>query len=233
MGTPNSIRRRGPLCLFGVVALVDDALSTFGDAIGQPRRSRLRSRSSTRSPCRATDTVPRRRPICSCRPRRMRSRSRRSRQSRRIRPLASGSGGDGEASNRGRVLSGWLGLIHQAVGVALTLEDVADSTYQLIHRTASVCDTRAEWRAVVYQGFGLGASEHAEYVAQARRLSALLGHPSTLRFFVLDCPMRETAAYADLRARWAAGERKLSAAVRDGLLCGNLFEHGPCAVTRA
>jgi len=141
-----------------------------------------------------------------------------------------------EDSNRGRVLRGWLGVIGRAVGVALTAADVADVTYQLIHRTASACHVRAEWRAVVYQGFGLRTPERAAYVAQIRRLDALLGRPPRLRFFVLDCPLHPTAMYADLRTRWGAGERHIAEAVRDGLLRGALLEHGPCnscAVTSA
>lgn len=145
-------------------------------------------------------------------------------------------GGRGEDSNRGRVLRGWLGVIREAAGVALTPADVADVTYQLIHRTASACHVRAEWRAVVYQGFGLRTPEREAYVEQIRRLYALLGRPPQLRFFVFDCPIHPTAAYADLRTRWAAGERHLAGAVRDGLVRGALLEHGPCgpcAVTSA
>lgn len=48
-------------------------------------------------------------------------------------------------SNRERVLHGWLSAINECVGgTLLTQANVGDCTYQLIHRTASVCAISAE-----------------------------------------------------------------------------------------
>jgi hypothetical protein len=134
--------------------------------------------------------------------------------------------------NRDKVLEGWVKLINDALHTSLTLEDVEDSTYQLVHRTASACEGTAAVRAVVYQCFDCDPHERDGYLAQMRRLKRLIGEQTSLRFVLLECRIQATPQYDNLLERWRnKKERDLESEVRNGLREGNLLKFESCSTT--
>jgi hypothetical protein len=124
--------------------------------------------------------------------------------------------------NREAVLAGWLSLIERATGVRLGAAQVAEYPYQLIHRTASACFPQVKARWVIYQLFS--KNDHNHYRKHLSDLHHLLGMQATLSFGVLLSPLKGSAEYSKVDARWERGERDLSREVRAGLLSDTLFE---------
>lgn len=114
--------------------------------------------------------------------------------------------------NKMSVLEGWLGRISEATGRNLTIETVQDCTYQLIHRTASVCSVDAGTRAVVYHCFGDSDSQGTIYREMLLRLSNAIQAPDRLKFVLYTTPFVSTESYLALQAQWRdKGVRDLSA----------------------
>jgi len=89
-------------------------------------------------------------------------------------------------ANRTSVLGGWLDAIAAITGNRLSVDDVGDLTYQLIHRTASVCCAPGPLRVLVYQLFG---QEHpAHYSEDLLSLAELLGAGARLQYWINTCP---------------------------------------------
>jgi hypothetical protein len=74
----------------------------------------------------------------------------------------------------------------------------------------------------VYQVFGEMPS--AYYAQDLGRLAAAIAVRDRITFLVLGCAFRPSEPYAQLEARWDAGERSLGDDVRDALLAGPLLE---------
>jgi hypothetical protein len=135
--------------------------------------------------------------------------------------------------NRDAVLEGWLKSINATLGCNLTIENAKDSTYQLIHRTASACEWSAVTRIVAYQCFDCGSAAAEEYIGQMQDLKNLIGSQTNLRFVFLDCKLRRTKHYDDLVRQWPAQDRRLEPAVRRGLREGTLITVETCSATFA
>ena len=131
---------------------------------------------------------------------------------------------DPPEANRSEVLEGWLDLIRGASGTSLSVADVMDLPYQLIHRTASVCSVSRPGRAVVYQVFGEGPFGY--YVNNLSDLWRRLGRTAAIGFHVLGCPLNSLPTHEGLVKRWNQGDRHFGEAVRDALLTGPLFSFG-------
>jgi hypothetical protein len=114
--------------------------------------------------------------------------------------------GEPPSDNKRLVLEGWLDLIARATGRQLTVEQVKDCTYQLLHRTASVCSVGAERWVVVYHGFDLTEDRNRYYLAQLTRLACLVAIPEKFQFFLLTNTMAKSPAYSELQAKWRANE---------------------------
>jgi hypothetical protein len=128
--------------------------------------------------------------------------------------------------NRERVLGGWLSLIHRATGVHLDAAQVAKHPYQLIHRTASACFPPVKRRWVIYQVFSNAETDRSYYLEHLSGVYRLLPGQESLSFGVLLSPLKESAEYSKIEARWERGERDLSTEVRAGLLSGTLLGFG-------
>lgn len=140
--------------------------------------------------------------------------------------------GEPSSENKKLVLEGWLMLIAGATGCQLTVEQVMNCTYQLVHRTASVCSVRAEKRAVVYHCFDLEADRRRYYMEQLTKLAGLLGAPDNLAFFMLTNTMAKSQAYLDLQMKWRANEgRDFSQDIRKLLKQRNLTTFNDPVVT--
>lgn len=131
---------------------------------------------------------------------------------------------DPPGPNRSEVLEGWLHLIRSATGTSLSVRDVMDLPYQLIHRTASVCSVPGHVRAVVYQVLGEGLPEY--YVNNLSKLWGRLGRTGAISFHVLRCPLNFRPTYHDLVKQWKQRNHPVGDAVRTALLAGTLFSFG-------
>jgi hypothetical protein len=77
-------------------------------------------------------------------------------------------------------------------------------------------------RFVVYQVFGDSPGTH--YAEDLGRLASAIAVRDRLALIVMGYAFRPTMAYAQLIARWDAGERNMSGDVRNALLPGPLLE---------
>jgi hypothetical protein len=133
--------------------------------------------------------------------------------------------GAAPSDNRTKVLDGWLRVINGATGAILQIPDVLGCTYQLIHRTASVCELpNKDSRAVVYQCFDASDAQCEYYLYQLSCLSALINKPEHLTFHLVCVGLEKTQEYVDLQTAWDAGQRNLSSEVRQGLLSNGLIK---------
>jgi len=130
--------------------------------------------------------------------------------------------GPEQATNRADVLNGWIGAIEGVTGGAINREIVRQLPYQVIHRTASVCCVNSPKRVVVYQVFGHAPEPY--YADDLGRLVSAMAARDRVMFFVVSNSFRRTATYAQLVARWDAGEREMGTDVRDALIAGPLLE---------
>ena len=138
---------------------------------------------------------------------------------------------DPPEANRSEVLEGWLDLIRGASGTSLSVADVMNLPYQLIHRVASVCSVSRPVRAVVYQVFGqepldFGQDPLAYYANNLSDLRQRLGRTAAIGFHVLGCPLNSLSTHENLVKRWKQGDRHFGEAVRDALLTGPLLSFG-------
>lgn len=141
--------------------------------------------------------------------------------------------GASPSQNRELVLRGWLRLINRATESDLDILDVRDCTYQLIHRTASVCETGKQARAVVYQCFDPTEEHLYHYYRQLSFLSGLIKKPQCLSFFLYGVVIRKSSTYQRLQADWDAGSRDLSLEVKQGLISEFLMDFDDPIIRRA
>lgn len=121
--------------------------------------------------------------------------------------------------NKRLVLEGWLELINKAAGCVLTVDNVQNFTYQLIHRTASACSAcmaEAEHRAVLYLYFDPVDALREHYCGQLRSFASLVNAPEKISFFLYNTTLAKTREYAQLQADWLRRNPRpdLSVAVR-------------------
>ena len=125
--------------------------------------------------------------------------------------------------NREDVLGGWLSLIQSVTEVSLTFDDICSLPYQLIHRTASVCNVPATSRYIVYQIFEPNKEDY--YSERLQKLASLLGGiggGSPLSFVLMISPFEPLEHYQELLDLWNAGEREISSRVTAALTSSRL-----------
>jgi len=130
-----------------------------------------------------------------------------------------------ESANRRQVLAGWLNLIQPFASRSVAAEEVADVTYQTLHRAASAC-AGVERPQLAYLQFGVD-SEQIELCREARlldlgRLRDALGRPDQFPFRLIEIEIEPTSAFDGLR-RLGKGEPKTGEAVRAALMSRSLF----------
>ena len=111
---------------------------------------------------------------------------------------------------------------------------MADVVYQMIHRAASAVDTKLS-PSLLYLHFHdtetPAAATTATYKADLERLYQKLGRPSGFPFYVAEQPMARTNLFGTIQGLEKSHE-STSAAVKEALLAGPLFEYGVPAIER-
>jgi hypothetical protein len=137
---------------------------------------------------------------------------------------------DHPSSNRKLVLGSWLDMINSAIGCNLSIQQVNGITYQLIHRTASVCSIHATERAIIYHCFDLGDGHR--YESQLRELACLIAAPEMLWFFLFATMISKSQPYLQMQKDWKANlSRDFSVPVRKLLTDRNMATFGQPVVT--
>ncbi|MBN1460723.1 MAG: hypothetical protein JXA57_14405 [Armatimonadetes bacterium] len=139
--------------------------------------------------------------------------------------------GPEEDSNRREVLEGWLDVLRAECQPTLSLADIEELPYQMIHRAASACVTGMKRRWLVYQLFDVSDAERHIYIDDLAGLLAALGRTDRLGACVADCRVRRTERQCELERQWDTGVRDLREEVMGGLLAGILFGFEPMSVT--
>lgn len=133
----------------------------------------------------------------------------------------------GDRENRLLVVQGWCDLLAGNTGSALTIDDVRNIGYQVLHRAASASFFKNRTRYLIYEVFeDEGASRGlVDYPQKIRELLKLL-KPSSIHGYVLKIPINSTTEYEELKNQWRDGGRDLSGQVLVGLQADNLMEFG-------
>jgi hypothetical protein len=124
--------------------------------------------------------------------------------------------GSAPTANRSSVLEGWLGAISELTGNKISVDAVGDLTYQLIHRTASLCCAPGPLRVLVYQVFGHETPSH--YLEDLLSLAKMLGAGDRLQYWLIICPYPP-------EDRWLSWDKTLPLSdsakiIREALLAG-------------
>ena len=123
--------------------------------------------------------------------------------------------------NRSEVLTGWLNLINSKANTALTLDDVQDITYQMIHRLASACTDETKKPELIYLYFKKKVRMQEYYIEQLTRLKQLVEDKIKIRLYFID--NTPTAEMINLQGQWDNSVRDLRTQVLAGLIANNLF----------
>jgi hypothetical protein len=109
----------------------------------------------------------------------------------------------------------------------LTVDEVKQINYQLLHRAASACSFKNRTRYIIYEVFEDegGGQGLVDYPGKIRELLNLL-KPNPIYGFVLRIPIKSTAEYDELKSQWRNGSRHLSREVLEGLRSGRLVGFG-------
>ena len=134
-------------------------------------------------------------------------------------------------------VNGWLEHLHPFAARPLQVADVTDVVYQVLHRAASACAVATAHSCaphLIYLHFHpsplKSSATTGQYISDLGRLHALLGNPATVRFAVVEIPLRPTRAFElikDLDKR----SRATSAQVSEALRHGPLFTFGTPTTT--
>ena len=138
-----------------------------------------------------------------------------------------------DEQNRKRVLGGWLSLIRSVTDVRLTCDNICSLPYQLVHRTASVCNVPATSRYIVYQIFEPNKEHY--YSEHLQTLASLLGEVgggSPLSFVLMISSFERLEHYQELVDRWDSGEREMSPQVTAALEHSRLARFAKSRIVR-
>ncbi len=130
------------------------------------------------------------------------------------------------SENKIEVLEGWLELIEKVTGTILSIDDVTEIAYQLVHRTASACYPNAKRRFVVYQCFDLDNVKKNYYNEQIGLLRKIIGSSKILNLSLMSFPLEKRPDYTILERLWDQGERDLSNQVIKGIKDDALMNFG-------
>ena len=131
--------------------------------------------------------------------------------------------GPDPSANRIAVLEGWLDLVGSVANCALSVDDVRDLPYQLIHRAASACTLNRPRHLLAYLVFGTCPPHYAHDIAALRDL---FGPSSRLSALCLECPLGRVPEFDNLERAWIAGDPGLVERIRAALSRGPLFQFG-------
>jgi hypothetical protein len=128
--------------------------------------------------------------------------------------------------NRRRVLAGWCSLIASATGRRCEPDSLADATYQMIHRIASVCSRPENQRHVVYQVFDPRPEKVSYYRSELEKLRKVLSTGSAIRLHLSKTTIRPSEVYSCLVKEWTVNKTPCTADVITGLTTGTLLKCG-------
>ncbi len=134
-------------------------------------------------------------------------------------------------------VNGWLKHLNPFAVHPLHAEDVTEVVYQVLHRAASACAVATAHGCapqLIYLHFHPSPLKSSattdQYISDLGRLHALLGNPVSVRFTVVEMPLRPTRAFEsikDLDKRSQATSAQVSEALRHG----PLFTYGTPTIT--
>lgn len=132
------------------------------------------------------------------------------------------------------LLDGWLELMRPYSTRELSLANLSDAVYQMVHRAASAC-AMARSPMLLYLHFepeptGRAAST-AQYRADLGNLHRLIGSPSAFAFYLVEVPIAPTEAFHGIEGL-KKGHPSTDRIVRSALRTTKLFEFGKPAVEK-
>jgi hypothetical protein len=132
-------------------------------------------------------------------------------------------------------VKGWVTLLTDRLSRPLQLDDFLETTYQLLHRAASACGAcEGGCPSLAYLHFSSPESTGARGHTYKKALSdfhRILGSPETFPFYVVEMPLRETAAFQAIRDL-KKGSKETGRRVKEALLSSELFAFGVPEVHR-
>ena len=126
--------------------------------------------------------------------------------------------------NKKLVLEGWIDLLNEAATSKISLNDVQELPYQVIHRAASACHDPKDKRVLIYQLFDADEKKRNMYLDDLKKLSELMGKDSKISVYYVDCLIDKTTLWRELSKKWRDGARDLSSETIAGLKNGDLIK---------
>ncbi len=115
------------------------------------------------------------------------------------------------------VLNGWLEIINKRCNTNLSIDDVYDITYQMIHRFASACNVPKDKKAeLLYFCFDINESKKNYYYSELLKIIILTNAivPIKLVLFKIEA----FSVFEELEERWSIKkQRKLSSAIKEAM----------------
>lgn len=111
--------------------------------------------------------------------------------------------------NRLQVLQGWLYLIGKKCEMIISVSDIKEFPYQMIHRLASACKMKGK-SELLYFCFSQVRENQEYYCEQLNKISKLTDGKITIKLIIFE--IKETTEFIKLEEKWANryGEMDLS-----------------------
>ncbi len=126
-----------------------------------------------------------------------------------------------ESKNRKDVLNGWLEYINEYILEQISIRDILELPYQLVHRVASACSIKKKCTNVVYVGFDLNDAKKEYYKNNLNKFSKLLKRKINILF--ASFKINKSEEQIKLESEWEQGDRDLSVEIKNGIINNNLM----------
>lgn len=115
------------------------------------------------------------------------------------------------------VLNGWLELINKRCNTNLSINDVDNITYQMIHRFASACDVPKDKKAeLLYFCFDINENKKNYYYSELLKIINLTKGKVPIKLVLFK--INTSSFFSELEERWTINkQRKLSSAIKEAM----------------
>ncbi|MGL1890610.1 MAG: hypothetical protein OCD02_03240 [Spirochaetaceae bacterium] len=128
---------------------------------------------------------------------------------------------DNGSENRTKILDGWLEYISSYIGQDISLNDIQNVPYQMIHRIASACALNVKNIEILYLCFNTTDKMKKYYIENLSIMAKLTGNKIGLSF--VDLKINRKDIQIDYEKSWDNKVRNLSNEIITGIQGNNLM----------
>lgn len=132
------------------------------------------------------------------------------------------------------VVNGWLSLLQRQCGREISIAEMSDVVYQIVHRAASACALSRAPR-LAYLHFTpsplRSSASGTQYLADLKQVYGKLGSPTEFPFFLVELPIEPTPAFSAIQ-NLPKGAPGTDQKVREAICTTRLFDFGTPHIQR-